>query len=471
MKNNHTRHAPRSLALILLVVALALGLAPRSGITSSTAPPRARRLLIISLDGLDVRYLQKRDEYGLKIPTLRRLMSDGVTGQVVCIYPSVTYPSHTTIVTGATPARHAVIGNEVFEKPDQPQTGNWHWFARDVRAETLWDVAGRSGLKTALISWPVGAGAGDYNFPEIWKPGGTREETREVIRTNARPNGFVEELERRDPSLYRGVNKDEGDDMRTRFAEYVVAEKKPDVVLVHLFDLDHFEHEAGPFTPEVFAILEKVDGYVGRILAAAEHAGTLSETAVFVVSDHGFSPVSKQILPGVILAKAGLIQLREEQTADGRTRTVVADWRAAAYINGGSCAVILRDPTDRDAYRKALASFEAFAKGEGRGVLRVLDQKEVRRLKTNPGVALTLEAAEGYYFDKGYTGEAVIPAKIRGQHGYLPERYYTSFIASGAGVTRRGSFGTIRLIDEGPTIANALGLKLRDAEGRALLLK
>ncbi|HYG81125.1 MAG TPA: ectonucleotide pyrophosphatase/phosphodiesterase, partial [Pyrinomonadaceae bacterium] len=453
MKNNHTRHTRRGLALILLIIALTIGLAPQRASNSAPAPPRAKRAIIISLDGLDVRYLQKRDEYGLKIPTLRRLMGDGVTGQVVGVYPSVTYPSHTTIVTGAHPSRHAILGNELFEPPDQPQTGSWHWFARDIRAETLWDVAGRGGLKTALISWPVGAGAADYNFPEIWKPGGTREQTREVIMMNARPAGLVEELERRDPKLYSNVNKDEGDDMRTRFAEYVIGEKKPDVVLVHLFDLDHFEHDYGPFTPEAFAMLEKVDGYVGRILAAAERAGTLSETAVFVVSDHGFSPVSKQILPGVILARAGLLKLREERGADGRARTTVAEWRAAPYINGGSCAVILRDPADRDAYQKALAAFTEFARGEGRGSLRVLAQKDVRRLKTNPGVALTLEAAEGYYFDKGYTGQGVIPAKIRGQHGYLPERYYTSFIASGAGVTRRGSFGTVRLIDEGPTIA------------------
>lgn len=458
MKNNHTRHT-RRFSLVLVIAALALGLCG-----SSSAQTKARRAVIISLDGLDVRYLEKRDEYGLKIPTLRRLMNEGMWGRVVGIYPSVTYPSHTTIVTGATPARHAINGNEVFERPDQPQTGSWNWFARDIRAETLWDAAGRGGLKTALISWPVGAGAGDYNFPEIWKPGGTREETREVIRTNARPDGLLEELERRDPSLYRGVNKDEGDDMRTRFAEYVLGEKKPELVLVHLFDLDHFEHEAGPFTPEAFAILEKVDGYVARILAAAERAGTLSETAVFVVSDHGFSPVSKQILPGVILARAGLLKLRE----DGRT---VTDWRAAAYINGGSCAIILRDPSDRDAYRKALAAFKEFAGGEGRGVLRVLERKELRRRKTYPQAALALEAAEGYYFDKGYAGEAVVASRIRGQHGYLPERYYTSFIAYGVGVTRRGSFGTIRLIDEGPTIASALGLRLRDAEGRALSLK
>jgi predicted AlkP superfamily pyrophosphatase or phosphodiesterase len=455
-------NATRRLALVLLVAAVALGPWPPVGISS--ARPKARRAVVISLDGLDARYLEKRDEYGLKIPTLRRLMGEGVWGRVVGVYPSVTYPSHTTIVTGATPARHAINGNEVFEKPDAPQTGSWNWFARDIRADTLWDAAGRGGLKTALVSWPVGAGAGDYNFPEIWKPGGTREETRGVIVGNARPAGLVEELERRDPSLYSNVNKDEGDDMRTRFAEYVVAEKRPDLVLVHLFDLDHFEHEAGPFTPEAFAMLEMVDGYVGRILAAAERAGTLSETAVFIVSDHGFSPVSKQILPGVILARAGLLKPREGQAG-------VSEWRAAAYINGGSCAVVLRDPSDRDAYRRALAAFSEFASGEGRGSLRVLGRREVRRLKTYPHAALVLEAAEGYYFDKGYAGEAVVASRIRGQHGYLPERYYTSFIASGAGVTRRGSFGTIRLLDEGPTIAAALGLRLRHAEGRALSLK
>lgn len=459
---NTSRHT-RCLALVLLVVALVLELAPLRGLAYGPAP-RARRALVISLDGLDVRYLEKRDEYGLKIPTLRRLMGEGVWGRVVGVYPSVTYPSHTTIVTGTYPARHAIQGNEIFERPDQPQTGSWNWFARDIRAETLWDVAHGRGLKTALISWPVGAGAGDYSFPEIWKPGGTLEETREVIKLNARPAGLVEELERRDPALYRHVNKDEGDDMRTRFAEYLVAEKKPGLVLVHLFDLDHFEHEAGPFTPEAFAILEKVDGYVGRILAAAERAGTLSETAVFIVSDHGFSPISKQILPGVILARAGLVRLSE----DKRT---VTEWRAAPHINGGSCAIVLRDPADRDAYRKALAAFREFANGEGRGVLRVLGRSELRRLKTYPHAALGLEAAEGYYFDKGYAGEAVVASKIRGQHGYLPARYYTSFIASGAGVTRRGSFGTIRLIDEGPTIARALGFRLPHAAGRALSLK
>ena len=463
------------ITVLLLLAVLALNLSPFVGVGArpgvAPAPPQARRALIISLDGLDVRYLQKRDEYGLKIPTLRRLMQNGVMGSVVGVYPSVTYPSHTTIVTGATPARHGIYGNELFEPPDKPQTGSWQWYARDIRAETLWDAAARRGLKTALISWPVGVGAGDYNFPEIWKPDGTREETRQVIKANARPPGLVEELERRDPQVYSNVNKDEGDDMRTRFAEYVISEKKPELVLVHLFDLDHYEHDFGPFSPEAFAILEKVDGYVARMMAAMERAGTLSETAVFIVSDHGFLPVSKRIHPGVILARAGLLKLRQEKDAKGSGKLVVTDWRAAPQITGGSCAIILRDRKDQDAYNKALAAFRDFANGEGRGTLRVIEEKEAGQLGTNASASLILEASDGYYFSAGYSGEAITAARLRGQHGFLPARYYTSFIASGAGIGRRGLLGNIRLIDEGPTMARLLGFKLRDAEGSALSLK
>src|SRR5688500_2510760 len=206
------------LILVLLVAALSVITGAQPG-----AKPRqsnAKRAIVISLDGLDVRYLQKRDEYGLKIPTLRRLMNDGVMARVVGVYPSVTYSSHTTIVTGATPVRHGVYGNDVFEPPDTAQTGSWYWYSRDVRAETLWSAAARRRLTTGLISWPVSTGAGDYNFPEIWKPGGTQEESGVVIKANARPAGLVQELERRDPRLYSRLTKDEGDDMRTRFAEY-----------------------------------------------------------------------------------------------------------------------------------------------------------------------------------------------------------------------------------------------------------
>jgi predicted AlkP superfamily pyrophosphatase or phosphodiesterase len=435
---------------------------------------QARRALVISLDGLDARYVRERDALGLRIPTLRRLLAEGAWSlNVETVYPSVTYPVHTTIATGTLPARHGITGNNLLEPPGTKQTGAWHWFARDIRADTLWTAAAREGLRTGLISWPVGGGAGDYNVPEIVDVGKPLAETLALMKTHARPQGLIEEVERRDPQLYRHANQDEHDDLRARFAEHVIKEKRPDLMLVHFFDFDHFQHDYGPFTTEACAILEKLDGYVARLLDASAGAGTQDETALFIVSDHGFLPISKLVHPHVLLSRAGLLRVDSSQVGPtGLDEIKEADWRAYAYITSGSCAIILRDPADLFARQRVLELFEPLAGREGSGILQVLVDEDVRSSGANTDAFVMLEAADGYSFGPNLTGEAVTPSVQRGQHGYSPARagYETCFIASGAGLARRGDLGPVRMIDVGPTIARSLGLTLMDAEGLGLQL-
>jgi arylsulfatase A-like enzyme len=300
---------------------------------------------------------------------------------------------------------------------------------------------------------------------------GSPRDTLALMIANERPRGIIEEAAARDPHLYAGANTDEHDDMRTRFAEYIISEKRPHLMLVHLFDLDHFQHDYGPFTAEAFGMLEKLDGYVARLIAAAERAGTLPETALFIVSDHGFMPISKLIHPGVLLGRAGLLTLGEAESTQGRVRSCVTEWRALPSITGGSCAIILRDAADLEALEKARNAFDDLKNNGAGGVpFRVIDGEEVRAMGADRRAAFVLEASEGYAFGSNYTGDAVTPSVQRGQHGYLPSRYFTSFIASGAGIERRGDLGLVQIIDIGPTIARALGLTLSDADGQALQL-
>jgi predicted AlkP superfamily pyrophosphatase or phosphodiesterase len=466
------RRTVRPIALWLVCVSLVFILAP---LRKVGAQPRllqnAKRILVISLDGLDWRYVSQPWP-SLRIPTLRRLMTEGVSSGVMTVYPSVTYPSHTSIVTGAYPARHGIVGNDIFD-PNVLQNREWYWFARAIQVETLWDAGERANRSTAMVSWPVSAGAGDYNVPEILKLGGTFPETLALMKANARPQGLIEEIERADPQLYARVSKDEQDDMRTRCAEYVLEKKRPQVMLVHLFDLDHFEHDFGPFTTEANAMLEKTDAYVARILAASERAGTLAETAVFIVSDHGFLPTTKLIHPGVLLARAGLVNVQEEKDAQGKTHLSVKEWRALPYTSNGSCAIILRDPNDRATLNRVRAIFSG-QEIKGKNVLSVLKARQLRALHANPRAALMLEAGDGYSFGNNYAGEFVTPNPQRGAHGYLPSKYQNTFIASGAGIRQRGLLTDgepIPIIDLGPTIASVLNLRLRGAEGRSWALK
>lgn len=457
------------LSLFLLLAFVSTSSRSRQEDQTQIFAKRAKRVIVISIDGLDARYLKQRDELHLKIPTLRLLMNRGVSSTgVLSVYPSVTYPAHTTIVTGAYPAKHGILGNERFEPPGTQQTGDWNWFARYIHADTLWDAAARSGLKTGMVSWPASAGAGDYNVPEIFKSGITLQEALARIVANTRPAGLFQEIARRDPALYQNSTPDEQDDLRTRIAEYIIGEKRPDVLFIHLFDFDHFQHKFGPFTSEALAVLEKEDSYVARIIAASSHVGDLGETAIFIVSDHGFLPISKLIHPNVLLAQAGLLKVTGARDAQGHA--IVTDVKAVAYVTSGSCSIILRDPADSATLRRAREVFQKFAR-ENSAALSIIEGSRMREFGGNPDAAFMLDAGDGYSFGNDFSGAVVTPSQQLGQHGYFPTRYRTSFIAAGAGVPQHQELGEIRLIDIGPTIAATLGLSLRDAEGRSLRIR
>ena len=69
-----------------------------------------RRAVMISIDGLPPDLYLNRDKYGLEIPNLLELMEQGSYAEAVeGVYPSVTYPSHTTLVTGRRPREISTI--------------------------------------------------------------------------------------------------------------------------------------------------------------------------------------------------------------------------------------------------------------------------------------------------------------------------------------------------------------------------
>src|SRR5262245_26095979 len=129
------KHA-RTAAVLLALAAL---------VAAASAEPR--RAVIVSVDGLMPDYYLRAGELGLRIPTLRRLMAQGAVARVTGVLPTVTYPSHTTLVTGVPPRRHGIVSNRVFD-PEGVAGGAWMWYASGVRVPTLVSAARRRGLRT-----------------------------------------------------------------------------------------------------------------------------------------------------------------------------------------------------------------------------------------------------------------------------------------------------------------------------------
>ncbi len=69
----------------------------------------AKHVILISIDGFRPDFYKDKS---WSAPNLRKLMNEGVYAQGVnSVFPSVTYPAHTTLVTGAAPARHGIYYN------------------------------------------------------------------------------------------------------------------------------------------------------------------------------------------------------------------------------------------------------------------------------------------------------------------------------------------------------------------------
>lgn len=444
-------------AICLLLISIAPVPRPaeaQSAQPQSTQPRRDAHVIVISIDGLVPDYYLEPARLGLRVPTLTKMKLGGAYAEgVEGVFPSVTYPAHTTLITGVRPAVHGIVQNRIFEAPTEPQTREWYWFSEAVKTETLWSMAKKAGLVTGSVGWPVTVGADiDYNVPEIFDP---KENPPTGKRTAQYSTpGLL------DKALAAGSGGDNSTDgRRTTISEFVINNYKPNLMLIHLIALDDAHHKNGPRTPAALETAERMDGYVGRIIEAARKAGIFDQTTFFLVSDHGFAEVTKKFEPSVVLVKEKLITLGK----DGKP----TDWKAAAWPAGGSCAIVLRDPNDKETAAKVTDIFKRIASSKG-PINRMLTQAEIKKLQSIPIALLMLDAAPGISFGEELTGPEIHDSKdYRGTHGQLPSRaeMRSALIVYGASARVGVKMAIARMIDIGPTAAAVLGLSFSDAEG------
>lgn len=125
-----------------------------------------RKLVVISVDSLFTSDLEVVKD----LPGFKEILEDSVVVKnIECIYPTLTYPCHATIMTGHYPEGHGIHHNEILDPEHYNE--NWYWHYKDLKVKTIFDYAKEKGLTTSAVLWPVTADAPiDYLIPEIWAP-------------------------------------------------------------------------------------------------------------------------------------------------------------------------------------------------------------------------------------------------------------------------------------------------------------
>jgi predicted AlkP superfamily pyrophosphatase or phosphodiesterase len=412
-------------------------------------------VVLISIDGLrpefylDPQWGMVNVRQGMKNGSY----AEGVRGS----FPTVTYPSHTTIVSGVLPAKHGIY----YNTPVEPLgiSGKWFWYYKDIKVPTIWTAAKDAGLTTAGISWPVTVGAPiDYNLPEyviLPKDKSEKKDEIKAMSQESNPKELFQEVQ--DNAIGKfgeyGASIDfyTSDQNKSRMAAYILKRYKPAFLALHIALLDHFEHEQGRDGDKVRSAIVGADVAIKTIMDAAEAAGISKNTTFIITGDHGFVDIHTQFNPNVMLAKLGLYSDTNRES-----------WKAYFQQSGGSSFLHLRDPKDKTSLEKIKQALSQLPVGIQR-TFHVLDKEALTKAQGDPNAFMALAANQGFSFGAAASGEMLTPAS-GGTHGYLPTDFkeiQTGFVVFGKGIKQGTVLPLMGQEDIAPLIAKLLNLNLK----------
>ena len=289
---------------------------------------RARRLLILALDGASPELLERWASEG-RLPHLKRLMEEGVFGPLESVIPPVTGAAWGSFLTGLVPARHGVCewlrrrpGSYALELTD----------GSALPSPTLFEWLSDHGLRVGVVSVPLtypfrdweGFAVGDLLTPQerpYTEPASLQRELEEVLgeRYPLAPPPW--------PGAHRAARwfsqLRRSFDLRAQAIVYLAARKDWDIFMAHVMETDSVQHQmwhtldgeprprygAAPLKVgenPVLEIYRRADALVGELLSLLDDGDHF-----WVISDHGFGPHRYNLHLNTWLLRQGFLRLRE----------------------------------------------------------------------------------------------------------------------------------------------------------------
>ncbi|MEO6803987.1 MAG: ectonucleotide pyrophosphatase/phosphodiesterase [Granulicella sp.] len=418
--------------------------------TPSAKSQRSPIVVVISLDAFGASLL---DQPLLPVPTLHALMKSGTyASSMQPVNPTVTWPNHTSMVTGVAPAKHGLIANGQItgQRTGKIPTVEFHADKTAlVRVPTVYDRAHEAGLTTAEMDWVAIENAKSIDWSFFEQPKATSPLIKEMLADGA--------LTQSDLDNFRKASQPFRDRFYTQGAVFAIKHHHPNLVLLHLLSLDSTEHTYGFDNTAGANTVAFLDDRVKDVVNAVREAGDIDRTTFLIVSDHGQSSVHHSVDPNAILTEAGIPPSEATALAEGgatyiyethHTPELTAKIRAAFAANPATDSV----PDDQ----------------------QITAQGWPSRTDNPTAFDVLAYAKEGWVFggpavkEHRTTSPNVEPQT--GAHGYPNTRPLMQeiFIANGAAIRPQGVQPPFPNIDVAATIAQILGLPQTGMDGKPL---
>jgi predicted AlkP superfamily phosphohydrolase/phosphomutase len=293
------------------------------------------KLLIIGFDGATFDLIRPWAEAG-HLPNLARLMEGGVHGDLISTLPPVTSPAWPTFMTGCNPGKHGVFDFI------QPHGENFTLVnSTRIQQPTIWQRLSQLDYRVGVMNVPVTfppQQVNGYLISGLLSPKDAQfTHPADLIgrhQEGIRPYRVAPNVQYK-PGIEQEYIADMYDLLQTRgeWALRLMERESWDVMMVHFLamdlmkhalwrfmDHDHPRYEPSPYEHAIRDGYALVDSYIGRLLEKAPQ-----DTAVIVMSDHGFGPLLNMVNLNVFFMQKGLLKLK---------RDVWTQLKALAWRNG-----------------------------------------------------------------------------------------------------------------------------------------
>jgi predicted AlkP superfamily pyrophosphatase or phosphodiesterase len=453
--------SPVALLVMVAVLAVAAFHSP-----AAEKADQSQHVVVVCIDGLAAYLL---DDPKAPLPTIHRLAKAGcmAEGGMKVSNPSVTWPNHTTLVTGVRPEKHGVLANGVLVRgaSDVPVFVDGRRDQRElVRVPTLIDAAHAAGLRTAEINWPCTRGSKslDDSFPDV--PDAVMHMTPR-LRLELIDEGLLADDKQASFAANSVVGRDH---IWTEAACHVIRKRKPHLMFVHLLNVDSTHHLLGPQTAAGYTANAYADACLARIIDAIDEAGIRERTTIIVLADHGFATTPKAICPNVLLRQQKLLSVAAGKIQDARVHVIPEGGIGLVYFtHAGS------ESDDIKSVQKL------FAEREGVAEILMPEQFAEHGLpqprEYAPAPNAVLVAKDGYAVSAAVEGDEFVRSNADaktslGSHGFVSteRKMNAPLILSGHRILRGGQLKNVENVDVAPTIANLLEIQGFVADGKVL---
>jgi arylsulfatase A-like enzyme len=306
--------------------------------SSAPAAGKAEHVVVVVWDGLRPDSVNERDT-----PTLYKLAGRGVFFQNHhAVYLSSTEVNGVAIATGAYPARNGILANREYRPIINPlkrvQTESYETVRKGdevthghyLQLPTMAEILQRAGFKTAIAGTKAIAMLHDRSerdrvcpdcvtlFADRTVPAAAINRLKLTFTPPDKPNT------RRDAQTTEALIGALWDNGVPKFS------------LLWLSEPDFSQHETGLGSETSRAALKGSDQNLSRVLDELTAKGVRDKTDVFVVSDHGFSTISRTADVAKVLKKAGFHATREfeQPPADGDIMVIGNGGSVVLYVIG-----------------------------------------------------------------------------------------------------------------------------------------